>query len=109
MKLTITVLGVNGKTHDIQVDDRQRISTTLRVLGENMADFPKDVGNVCVRLFDSGRFVDMNHTYKEAGIYTGAQLRIIQEKRRRDSEEGEGKEGEGRIHCTDEEKIPNEL
>ena len=39
MKLTITVTDMKNNSYDIQVDERQRIGTTLRVMEENLPGF----------------------------------------------------------------------
>ena len=38
MRLILTVIGPNKKKYDFQVDSRQHIATTLRVLDENLAE-----------------------------------------------------------------------
>lgn len=77
MKITITIqlLSSNHKL-DIQVDQAQRIKTTLRVLAENRSDFGS-VNNVSeVRIKHSGRRVSTERTYEEASIYSGTELII---------------------------------
>ena len=39
MKLTITVTDMKNNSYDIQVDERQRIGTTLRVMEENLPGY----------------------------------------------------------------------
>lgn len=75
MKITITMEALStGKTMDIQIEQSQRIKTTLRVLTENKKDFLPRYSNSVVRLKDSGRRISIEQTYEEASIYTGAQL-----------------------------------
>lgn len=74
MKLTITISGEDTKKYDIQVDNRQRIITTLRVLSENMGEFAKFARTEWVSLKESGRRIPIDKTYEDAGVYTGAWL-----------------------------------
>lgn len=75
MKITITITElISNKSFDIQVDSKQRIKTTLRVLSENMPEMEL-LGNVSrVRIKGSGRQIAGEVTYEEAGIYTGMEL-----------------------------------
>lgn len=76
MQLILTVIGPNKKKYDIQVDNRQHIATTLRVLNENIAELAGLCGHVRVRVKESGRILALQNTYEEEGIYTGDELTI---------------------------------
>lgn len=56
---------------DIQMDQKQRIKTTLRVLAENRMEFMPFQNNQIVRIKKSGRRISTEQTYEEAGIYNG--------------------------------------
>ena len=82
MKITITVIdGRNNQKLDIQVDDEQRLKTTLRVLGENIEAFYFFQKIKEVQIKNSGRRVSVELTYREAKIYTGTEIVLKQEKR----------------------------
>lgn len=74
MKITITVNTGDHKSLDIQVDNEQRIKTTLRVIGENIEEFHSFLNIKEVQIKDSGRRVGVDATYQEAMIYTGSQI-----------------------------------
>lgn len=76
MQLILTVIGPNKKKYDIQVDNRQHIATTLRVLDENIAELAGQLRKVRVRVKSSGRILVLQNTYEEEGIYTGDELTI---------------------------------
>lgn len=76
MQLILTVIGANKKKYDIQVDNRQHIATTLRVLDENIAELAGLCSHVRVRVKESGRILELQNTYEEEGIYTGDELTI---------------------------------
>ena len=80
MKITITITEPsNNKSFDIQVNNKQRIKTTLRVLGESISDLQSVLNCKNVREKNSGRVVCGQLTYEEAGIYSGTELLIISE------------------------------
>ena len=58
----------------IQIDNKQKISTTLKVCSENLAGL--EFADQCekVRLWDGGRLIPVEKTYDEAQIYSGAKL-----------------------------------
>ncbi len=74
----ITVIGPNLKKYDIQVDNKQRIQTTLRVLRENMDELAEISNEARVRVKSSGRILNVKNTYAEEKIYTGAELIIAE-------------------------------
>lgn len=75
MKITITVENpITNYMMDIQIDQRQRIKTTLKVLGENKAEFSPYINSPIVRVKSSGRRVSTEQTYEESGIYNGAEI-----------------------------------
>lgn len=76
MQLILTVIGPNKKKYDIQVNSRQHIATTLRVLDENIAELAGICRHVRVRVKESGRILELRKTYEEEGIYTGSELAI---------------------------------
>ena len=76
MQLILTMIGPNKKKYDIQVDSRQRIATTLRVLDENIGELAGLCRGAGVRLKNSGRILELSNTYEEEGIYTGDELVI---------------------------------
>lgn len=77
MRITITLEILNSnKKLDIQVEQSQRIKTTLRVLAENRIDL-LDLQNIStVKIKRSGRRVAVEETYEEAFIYNGTELII---------------------------------
>lgn len=77
MQQTITIIGPNMKAYDIQVDNKQHIRTTLRVLSENIEDLEGIQRGVFVRVKKSGRMLDLQKTYEEEGIYTGEELTLV--------------------------------
>ena len=80
IKITITDVSVDKKI-DIQVDNEQRIKTTLRVLSENITEFNSFQNIKEVQIESSGRRVSTELTYTEAEIYTGAELLLkVEEK-----------------------------
>lgn len=77
MKITITITEPTlNKSFDIQVDSKQRIKTTLRVLSENIPELENVGAAPGVRIKSSGRQILANETYEEAGIYTGMELLV---------------------------------
>lgn len=72
MKITVTmeIPSINQKI-DIQMDQKQRIKTTLRVLAENRIEFLSFQNNQVVRIKKSGRRISTEQTYEQAGVYNG--------------------------------------
>lgn len=80
MKITISMIDLtNNKSVDIQVDNQQRIKTTLKVLGGNVRGFSPFQHYKEVRIKSSGRRILTDTTYEEAQVYTGAEI-ILEEK-----------------------------
>jgi len=63
-----------GQMIDIQIDRKQRIKTTLKVLAENRMEFIPFEHNSVIRIKNSGRRILTDQTYEEAGIYNGTIL-----------------------------------
>jgi len=80
MRQTITISIAHANSYDIQVDDEQRIKTTLHVMKENLQGVASFLNDVEVREKRSGRKIDVNQTYKEAKIYTGFELMVTSKK-----------------------------
>lgn len=79
MKLTITVTDMKNSSYDIQVDERQRIGTTLRVMEENLPGFAWE-REAFIQSGRTRRRLAAEQTYEDAGIYTGDRLWIMQRK-----------------------------
>lgn len=78
VKITITIIDFkSSKKLDIQVDNEQRIKTTLRVLSENIEEFNSFQNIKEVQIKNSGRRVSAELTYNEAEIYTGTEIVIL--------------------------------
>lgn len=72
MKIMITMeIPSIGQGFDVQMDQKQRIKTTLRVLAENRREFLPFRDNLIVRVKNSGRQISTEQTYEDAGIYNG--------------------------------------
>jgi len=83
VKITITMIDLaNNKSFDIQVDNQQRIKTTVRVLQENITDGASFQNREEVRMKKNGRRISTEATYEEAGIYTGAEILLEDQKRK---------------------------
>lgn len=77
MKITVTIIDhKSSKKLDIQVDNEQRIKTTLRVLSGNIEEFNSFQNIKEVQIKNSGRRVSAELTYNQAEIYTGAEIII---------------------------------
>ncbi|MGN1196441.1 MAG: hypothetical protein ACI4TA_02455 [Acetatifactor sp.] len=78
MKLTITYYNVHTqKAYDIMADREQRIKTTVRVLQETMPEIFDGIEEmVNVQSTRTKRRINMEKTYREAGIYQGDILRL---------------------------------
>lgn len=78
MKITITIVNSNtNRAFDIQVDNGQRIATTLRVMSENLNGMGEVLADNIVRVADSGRILRTENTYEENKIYSGAKIIIM--------------------------------
>lgn len=81
MQITITITEpIMNKSYDIQVDNRQRIKTTLRVLSENVQELGYMQEASGVRIKSSGRQISDDDTYEDAGVYTGMELTVMMKK-----------------------------
>lgn len=67
------ILSMN-QSIDIQIDQKQRIKTTLRVLAENRMEFLPFKHIPTIKIENSGRRVSTEQTYEEACIYNGTVL-----------------------------------
>ncbi|MCR5216093.1 MAG: hypothetical protein K6C69_04090 [Lachnospiraceae bacterium] len=63
-----------NKVYDLQVNQKQRIATTLRVLEESFPELAKFHHTTWIQIKSTGRYVSVEKTYEQAGIYTGAEL-----------------------------------
>ena len=83
MKITITIIDDrSNKKIDLQVDNEQRIQTTLRVLSENIEEFHFFQNIKKIQIKSSGRRVLAKLTYKEAQIYTGTEIVLKAKKKK---------------------------
>lgn len=80
MRQTITISIIGANSYDIQIDDEQRIKTTLHVMKENIQGIAYFLDDIEVRETRSGRKIDINQTYEEAKIYTGFELMVTSRK-----------------------------
>ena len=71
--VTMEICSTNQRI-DIQIDQKQRIKTTLRVLAENRVEFLPFEHNPVIRIKNSGRRISTDQTYEDAGIYNGTIL-----------------------------------
>ncbi|MGN0305128.1 MAG: hypothetical protein ACI4D2_03120 [Lachnospiraceae bacterium] len=78
MRLTITYYNVHTKkAYDIMADREQRIKTTVRVLQETMPEIFDGIEEpVNVQSERTKRRINIEKTYREAGIYQGDILRL---------------------------------
>lgn len=77
MKLTITITDIQKNSYDIQIDSKQRIGTTIKILKENIPDFIYEE-DTYIQSDRTKRRLRLGQTYEEAKIYTGDRLWIIQ-------------------------------
>lgn len=77
MKITFTLTQVDkGLSQDIQISNTQRIIDTLQVLKENLPVFADISLEERIIEADSGREINIENTYEQAHIYSGAELLI---------------------------------
>lgn len=77
MKIIFTLTQVNiGNSFDIQVSSEQRIKDTLKVLKENLPAFSELSEAPYIEEAEAGRRIDIEETYEQAHIYSGARLCI---------------------------------
>lgn len=76
MKITITITNcVNCKTCNIQVDNKQKIETTIRVLKENLSDMMQGLdGDILMKSQRSKRRIDFRENYENEMIFSGDTL-----------------------------------
>lgn len=76
MKITITITNcVNRKTCNIQVDNKQKIETTIRVLKENLSDMMQGLdGDIQIKSQRSKRRIDLQKNYESEMIFSGDTL-----------------------------------
>lgn len=76
MKITLTIINqATNHRFDIQMDNRQKISTTLDVLNENMPGFLLNQDHESSIWSERNRsIVDQMMTYEEASIFSGDKL-----------------------------------
>lgn len=76
MKITITIKNVvNCKTFNIQVDNKQKIETTLRVLKENLPDMMLGIDDkVGIKSQRSKRKINIHENYESEMIFSGDTL-----------------------------------
>lgn len=79
MKITITIKnGKSGEAHDISLDNRQKIATTLQILRENLPGFMKGTEETCqIQSERTSRHLNTEATYEESNIYTGDVLVLL--------------------------------
>ena len=65
MKITITIMNDStGKSYDFQVDDKQKVSTTLRVIKENMPEVLEGLsGHYEIKSYRSKKHIEAEKTY----------------------------------------------
>lgn len=78
MKIIVTIINCEtNQSYDIQVDNKQKMQTTFRVLKENMPQIFYQIEETgTVQSFRSKRRLFLQHTYEEAHIYSGDKLLI---------------------------------
>lgn len=82
MKITVTIKNaMTNACYDIQVDNKQRIETTLLVMMENLGVpifYSAEKTNVYSER--KQRYINIKSTYEDAKIYTGDELIISKRK-----------------------------
>lgn len=81
MKITITIKNcISDRECNIQVDNRQKIGTTIRVLEDNMADVMEGLSaDVKVKSQRTKRRIDLNRNYEYEMIFSGDILLLCSE------------------------------
>lgn len=81
MQITVTITEpIMNKSYDIQVDNKQRVKTTLKVLSENVPGLNRLDKAPGIRIKRNGRQISGDATYEEAGVYTGMELIVMAKK-----------------------------
>lgn len=81
MKITITITNcVKDKTFNIQVDNKQKIETTIRVLRENLPEMMQGLGGrVYIKSKRSKRRITLSENYEHELIFNGDTLLLNNE------------------------------
>lgn len=81
MKITITIKNcISNRECNIQVDNGQKIGTTIRVLEDNMADIMEGLSdNVKVKSQRTKRRIDLSRNYEHEMIFSGDILLLCSE------------------------------
>jgi len=81
MKITITIKNcISDREYNIQVDNRQKIGTTIRVLEDNLADVMEGLSaDVKVKSQRTKRRIDLNRNYEHEMIFSGDILLLCSE------------------------------
>lgn len=75
MKITITMIYPDkNREYNIQVDNTQRIITTLKVMCENICGLEDVCLHKNVRLENTGRILQIEKSYEENKVFSGAKL-----------------------------------
>lgn len=78
MKIIVTITNcATNQSYDIQVDNRQKIQTTLRVLRENIPHILAGTDEpIRIQSDRNKRRINPGQTYEEAYIYSGDKLLV---------------------------------
>lgn len=78
MKITVTVLNNNTQSeYDFQIDNKQKVKTTLRVIKENMPEVLQTLAEPYdIKSYRNKKQIETEKTYEELKIYTGDKLII---------------------------------
>lgn len=81
MKITITIQNcIDNRKINIQVDNKQKIVTTLRVLEENMPDIMRDIKErFVVKSQRSKRRLNLYGSYEQEMIFNGDVIMLYNE------------------------------
>ena len=81
MKITITITNCKtGSSYDVQMDNKQKIKTTLRILEESLSENWGLTGDkLRIKANRSKRNLSLEQTYEEAHVYSG-DIILLQEK-----------------------------
>lgn len=73
MKITVTMRNcVEHRDFNIEVDNKQKVATTIRVLEDNMADVMSGLLNpVRVKSYRTKRRINLNENYEHEMIFSG--------------------------------------
>lgn len=81
MKIIITIQNcIDNKKINIQIDNKQKIATTLRILEENMPDIMWELGkSVTAKSQRSKRRLRLYNNYEQEMIFTGDTVMLYNE------------------------------